>query len=72
MCVYAKIWVEVDVEKGLLEAICLSLDNWTHAQQLDYEQLPFKCKIWHEYGHFAKNCKKNQTRNQASTYQGQT
>jgi hypothetical protein len=25
---------------------------------LDYEQFPFKCKLCHEYGHFARNCKK--------------
>jgi hypothetical protein len=36
----------------------ISLNNWQHIQQLDYEQLPFKCKIFHEYGHFAQNSKK--------------
>lgn len=29
-----------------------------HIQQLDYEQLPFKCKVCHEYGHFANRCSK--------------
>jgi hypothetical protein len=47
--------VEVDLEKGLLEAIQLTLDNWSYIQQVDYEQIPFKCKACHEYGHFAKN-----------------
>ena len=25
---------------------------------MDYEQIPFKCKYCHEYGHFAKPCPK--------------
>ena len=32
--------------------------DWTHIQVLDYEQLPFKCRHCHGYGHFAKHCKK--------------
>jgi hypothetical protein len=27
---------------------------------LDYEQIPFKCHICHDHGHFAKNCPKSQ------------
>lgn len=54
----ARICVEINLEKGILEAIAITLDNWQHIQQLDYEQLSFKCKVCHEYGHFAKNCKK--------------
>lgn len=48
--------VEVDLEKGLPEAIQPNLDNRSYIQQVDYEQIPFKCKAYHEYGHFAKNC----------------
>jgi hypothetical protein len=33
----ARIYVEVDVEKGISEAIKLNLDDWTHIQKLDYE-----------------------------------
>ena len=40
----ARLYVEVDLQKGLPEAIHLLLDNWSHYQQLDYEQIPFKCK----------------------------
>ena len=29
-----------------------------HVQELDYEQVPFKCKFCHGYGHFARSCKK--------------
>lgn len=48
----ARICVEVDLRKGLSEAIKINVDQWTHIQQLDYKQLPFKCKVCHEYGHF--------------------
>ena len=54
----ARICVEVDLEKGLPESIMLSLDGWSHLQTVDYEQIPFKCKYCHEYGHFAKFCPK--------------
>jgi hypothetical protein len=45
----------VDLEKGLLKVIQLTLDNWSYIQKVDYEQLLFKYKACHEYGHFAKN-----------------
>lgn len=54
----ARICVEVDLEEGLPEAIKLTVAGWSHIQELDYEQLPFKCRHCHGYGHFAKNCKK--------------
>jgi hypothetical protein len=50
----AQICVEMDLEKGLPEYIQLTLDNWTYIQQVDNEQLLFKCKSCHEYGNFAK------------------
>ena len=48
MFAYVRICVEVDLEKGLLEAIKLTLDGWSHIQKVDYEKLPFKCKAYHE------------------------
>jgi len=47
--------------KGLPEAIKIKVDHWTHIQQLDYEQLPFKCKVCHEYRHFANRCSKSKS-----------
>jgi hypothetical protein len=38
----ARLCVEVDLEKGLLEAIQLILDGWYYIQTVDYEQLSFK------------------------------
>lgn len=54
----ACICIEVDLDKGLPETIKLKVDDWTHFQQLDYEQIPFKCKVCHKYGHFANRCTK--------------
>jgi len=48
----------VDLGKGLPEVIKLKVDEWSHIQQLDYEQIPFKCKVCHKYSHFANRCPK--------------
>ena len=32
--------------------------DWSYIQELDYEQLSFKCHHCHGYGHFTNNCKK--------------
>ena len=50
--------MEVDLETGFLEAINLAVAEWSYTQELDYEQIPFKCRFCHGYGHFARNCKK--------------
>ena len=55
---YARIYVEIDLEKGLPEKIKLSTDGWTHLQKVDYEETPFKCNFCHEYGYFSKGCAK--------------
>jgi hypothetical protein len=54
----ARICVEVDLEVGLPEAVNLKVGDWQHLQKLDYEQLPFKCRKCHDYGHFQRNCPK--------------
>ena len=55
----ARICVEVDLEIGLPEAIQLTIADWSYTQELDYDQIPFKCRFCHGYAHFARNCKKN-------------
>ena len=52
----ARICVEVALERGLPEVVKFKVDSWVHIQQLDYEQIPFKCKVYHEYGHFENRC----------------
>ena len=49
----AKICVEVDLEIGLPKAIKLIVAEWSYIQELDYDQIPFKCWFYHGYGHFA-------------------
>ena len=51
---YVRICVEVNLEKGLPEAVNLLMNGWEHMKKFDYEQIPFKCKKCHEYGHFVK------------------
>ena len=50
--------MEVDLETELPEAINLTVVEWSHTQELYYEQIPFKYKLCHCYGHFSRNCKK--------------
>ena len=45
----------MNLEKGLPEALNLTLGEWSHIQELDYEKIPFKCNFYHVYGHFAKS-----------------
>lgn len=61
---YAHICIEVDLQVRVPKAIKLSVVDSTHIQELDYEQLPFKCRHCHEYGHFARYCKKKMRRHQ--------
>ena len=46
----------MDLSKDLPEAIRLNWDDEEWIQQIDYEQLPFRCRICHEYSHFRRNC----------------
>ena len=40
------------------EEIKSTIVEWSHIQDLDYKQVPFKCRHCHGYGYFARNCKK--------------
>ena len=45
------------------------MDRWEFYQKVDYEQLPFKCKKCHEYGHFVKNYPKSTQEEAAKKFQ---
>ena len=53
---FARICVEVDLNNPLPDSmeICMGASSWI--QQLDYETLPFRCRICHEYGHLYRYC----------------
>lgn len=53
---FARICVEVDLNNPLPDSleICFGSSKWV--QQLDYESLPFRCWICHEYGHLKCQC----------------
>jgi len=60
---YARICVYMDLSKELPEAIRLNWEDEEWIQPLDYEQLPFRCRLCHDYGHLGRNCPKNPLRN---------
>ena len=64
------ICVEVNLEKVLLEAINISMEVWNHLQIVDYEKIPFKCKVCHEYRHFTRFCAKRM-KNVAEEHSGE-
>ena len=51
----SRFFVEVDLEVGIPEAIKLTVAGWSHVQELDYEQFPFKYRHCHGYGHFSRS-----------------
>ena len=56
---YAQICVEVDLNNPLPDSMEIFLGPSSWIQQLDYETLPFRCRICHEYGHLLRKCPRN-------------
>ena len=53
---YARICVEVDLNNLLPDSMEIFLGPSSWIQQLDYETLPFRCRIFREYGHLQCKC----------------
>ena len=52
----------MDLYRELPEAISLNWEDEESIQPIDYEQLPFRCRHYHEYGHLGRNCPKDSPR----------
>ena len=58
----ARIRVEVDLEKGLPKAINLLMEGWNHQQTIDYDHIPYKRKVCHEYRHLQSSTQKDRNK----------
>ena len=47
---YARICLYLDISKDLPNGIELSWDDEEWFQEIDYEQIPFECRCFHEHG----------------------
>ncbi|XP_057817558.2 uncharacterized protein LOC131030678 [Cryptomeria japonica] len=55
---FARICVELDLSRPLPDAVEMCAGSHSWVQQLDYETLPFRCRLCHEYGHLVRRCPK--------------
>jgi len=53
----ARILVNINVREGLGEEVDIVLGPFHHTQKLDYENIPFRCRRCHVYGHLVEDCK---------------
>jgi hypothetical protein len=51
----ARILVNLNVREGIGEEVKLSWGSCTHTQSLDYENVPFRCRRFHQYGNLVMN-----------------
>ena len=59
---FARICVEIDLSRPLPDAIEMCAGSYSWVQQLDYETLPFRCRLCREYGHLQRRCPRFKTR----------
>lgn len=55
MMAYARILVHLDTRGGLQEHITIQWRSSLRKQLLDYEGIPYRCKICHNVGHLFKD-----------------
>jgi len=53
----ARILVNINVREGLGEEVDIVFGPFQHTQKLDYENIPFRCRRCHDYGHLVEDCK---------------
>jgi hypothetical protein len=56
---FARICIEMDVSGALLEAIFLEFRDDEWIQNIDYEEIPFRCRRCHEHGNLYRECPLN-------------
>ncbi|GLJ15018.1 hypothetical protein SUGI_0245230 [Cryptomeria japonica] len=59
----ARACVEVDLKEGLMESLDLQCKGTTWKQDLDYEGIPFRCKICRSADHLDGSCPKSSAKN---------
>ncbi len=58
---FAHICVEVDLNNPLPDYMDICMGSSSQIQYLDYKTLPFRCRIYHEYGHLHRRCPRNKS-----------
>eukprot|EP00253_Pinus_taeda_P009631 PITA_09631 len=56
---YARICVYINLAEPLLDNVKVEYYDTVWKQPIDYEHIPFRCRICHEYGHLYRQCPLN-------------
>eukprot|EP00253_Pinus_taeda_P034636 PITA_34636 len=62
---FARICVEMDLSRALLDEVILEVFNEEWVQTVDYEHIPFRCCKCHEHGHIFRDCPLNKEINKS-------
>ena len=62
---YSCICIYMDLSQALSKAIKMIWEDEDWVQNLDYEQVPFQCRLCHEYGHLFWECPLNHPKNKS-------
>jgi len=68
---YVRIWIEMDVSGALPEAINLEFRDEEWIQSIEYEQIPFRCRRFHEHMHLLRECPLNKKSERENSKQHQ-
>jgi hypothetical protein len=58
---FARICVEVDLNNLLPNSMDIFMGSSSWIQQMDYETIPFRWRIFNEYGHLHRRCPRNKS-----------